>query len=961
MQVKTKQKLFIFILSVLLLSILWILPVKNSKIAAADNDIPSSQWIIEDNKIISYLGQEQQVEIPDFYNGTEITEIGERAFADNSFLTSVQFPESVINIGARAFENCSNLAILHLPLALTNIGSYAFSNCVSLKEITIPGTLKNIGGVGGYVFNGCENLENVVLNEGVKEIGEYAFYQCKKLKNIEFPSTLEKIDTWAFGYCENLKTVVFPEGLKTIGSATFYYCNALDNIIIPNSVTEIGTHSFRGCWSLSDLTLSTSLKTIPYRAFSGCTALTNIELFGGLQSIGDEAFYNSGLRELVLPEGIERIGKEAFAYNSGLLNVTIPSTLKDLQDGAFINCGSLEEVAIADGLSAIGNNAFKNCEQLTKLLLPNTLISVGSNAFQNCINLYSICLPNSLTSIGESAFKDCYRLIEIFNLSSLEIVVGDLNNNGGIGAFVQCEHNSLENPSCVFIDEEGYVFYNGETKKLLGYEGEELELILPLSFLNDTYEIAAYAFYKETSIIAVQLPKNITKIGKYAFDSCTNLYNISYLGNQTEWAVIEIAEGNNCLGEVYFLGKNDEGGGTVDDDFIYTSDDESKFSFIDWLAKIGYSFFDTIEKHIFFVNFLLMLFWGIILLYGNPRVSNKTKKRNKLIFVLIACTQWVLISGLRADSVGDDTENYMLFFDKHGSLSWGAIFNGLKHYVVTGEMGGSWYMDLEPLFIVFNKFVSVFTRSHIAYKFIIAIIFMSSLGLYIYKYSEDPCLSFVLYGALFFNMFSLTGYRQVLATSICVLWGYQFIRKRKVIPFAILVIVSYFIHRSSIAIIPFYFFANKKLTKTYVSICVLLIICLFIFSHEVFNVMKVLMGYEEYAGGYGFKQITFFIVFFALTVVSAIQYKKIIQAETSAIQYYNGLILSWFIFPMVIEDPSALRLLYMFAFVLLSLLPLVVKSFDKTANDKLLIYFIVYAVFCLHRILSPVAYAFFWR
>ena len=958
MQMKTKKKFLIFMLSVLLLSIFWLLPSKNIEIVQAETDTSSSEWVIEGNKIISYLGQDAQVTVLDSYNGIDVTEIGDYAFADNPFLVSVEFSDTISKIGKRAFENCSNLATVQLPNVLSDLGEYAFNNCVSLKEIIIPGTLKNIGGIGGYIFNGCQNLESAVIQEGVETIGEYAFYQCKNLKSIELPSTLQKIDTWAFGYCENLQTIVFPQNLKSIGSAAFYYCNTLNNIVIPNSVNEIGTHSFRGCWNLSSLTLSTSLKTIPYRAFSGCIALTNVELFEGLQSIGDEAFYEAGIQQLILPEGLEIIGKDAFVNNTRLLNVKFPSTLKALKERAFANCSSLKEVVFADGLSVIENNAFKNCGSLTKISFPKTLTRIGNNAFENCINLYSICLPTALKSIENEAFKGNYRLIEIFNLSSIEIIVGDINNNGSIGAFVQCVHTSLED-SCIFIDDEGYVFYNNQEKKLLGYTGEQSELILPESFFNDTYEIAAYAFYKKSSIISIQIPKTVTKIGKNSFQDCTNLGTINYLGNAKEWALIEIADGNNCLEEVFCWGKYDEDFGGIDEDFNYIPGGEEDISFIDFLADLGHSFVDALVEHIFVVNFVFILLWGIILLYGNPKASNKTKKRNKLIFVLIACTQWVLISGLRADSVGDDTKNYMLFFDRHGSLSWSTIFNGLKNYITTGKMSVASYMDVEPLFIVFNKCVSVFTTNHIIYKFLIAIIFMSSLGLYIYRYSKDPCLSFILYGALFFNMFSLTGYRQVLSVSL-ILFGFRFIKERKLFPFLCILFFAYFLHRTTLIFILLYIFADKKITPIYVIAILVGLIGMIVLRKQLFATIKVFMGYEEYVGNYGFKQQTFALLFTALTAVAAWRYKYVLKKDATAIQYYNGLILSWLMFPLAMESPSCMRLVYDFGFVWLLLVPLLVQSF-KSKEDRLIAYIGIYAVFGIQVLTSGFAYALFWQ
>ncbi|MBQ3020233.1 MAG: leucine-rich repeat protein [Clostridia bacterium] len=1074
MRIRIKKKWYLFLLSFLLIGLFWvIIPKKASFFAKAESDVAVNNWIIEEDTIISYLGTETHVVVPDSYKGISIKKIESNAFANNLYLTSIQLPEGINNIGEKAFENCSSLVSVDLPKSLLNIGNYAFSNCTSLKEIVIPGTIKNVGGISGYIFSGCEGLEKAVLEEGIQSIGEYTFYQCTNLKTIELPSTLERLDTWALGYCTKLETISLPENLEFIGAAAFYYCNALNNVVIPNTVTEIGTHSFRGCWNLSNLTLSTSLKSIPYRAFSGCTSLTNIELFEGLQSIGaeafyqssivsfnapstlteigeraffeckqletftageglktlgeetffacsslstvklssvlvlipqrvfynctslqklnipasvvkieneafrgcswlsdvvlsngllcigDAAFYNTALKELILPNTLEEIGKEAFSNNKKVTKITFPTTLKKLQDGAFRNCQGLEEVFFADGLSAINDDAFKDCIGLKRLSLPDTLICIGKNAFQNCRQLYSVCLPITLETIEDAAFDGCYRLIEVINLSTLPIILGD-EDNGAIGLYAQSLHNSANKESYISVDQNGFVILKSDKKDILvTYFGEESNLVLPISFTHETYEISAYAFYENAKIRSVTIPKSVTKIGEKAFYGCWRIGDVNYLGTKQEWDLVSTGADNNCLQDVYCVDSNLEYPPVDSDIPTYIPDNGNSNSLVAVFENIWSSLLSFVIHNIFAINFLLILIWGLFLLYNNTNVSETVKRRKKLLFVIIACTQWVLISGLRADSVGDDTKNYMEYFDKHGTLSWGRIFGGLKNYIRTGEMGSVWYMDFEPLFIVFNKTVSIFTTNHIAYKFIIAIIFMSALGSYVYKYSEDPCLSFILYGALFFNMFSLTGYRQVLSVAF-ILFGWRFIKERKLIPFLCILFVAYFFHRTTLIFILLYFLANKKITSVYLISIIAILLSMIVFRKQVFTFVKVFVGYEEYVGNYGFKQQTFALLLAALTGVAIWRYKYVLKKDSTAIQYYNGLILAWLMFPLAMESPSCMRLVYDYGFVLLLLVPLIVQSFNKK-EDRLIAYGGIYALFALQILTSGFTYAFFWQ
>ena len=47
--------------------------------------------------------------MPDTYQGLEVREIGDGAFADCGGITAVNIPSSVDKIGANAFENCLGL------------------------------------------------------------------------------------------------------------------------------------------------------------------------------------------------------------------------------------------------------------------------------------------------------------------------------------------------------------------------------------------------------------------------------------------------------------------------------------------------------------------------------------------------------------------------------------------------------------------------------------------------------------------------------------------------------------------------------------------------------------------------------------------------------------------------------------------------------------------------------------
>lgn len=361
--------------------------------------------------------------------------------------------------------------------------------------------------------------------------------------------------------------------------------------------------------------------------------------------------------------------------------------------------------------------------------------------------------------------------------------------------------------------------------------------------------------------------------------------------------------------------------------------------------------------NIFVLNFVLAIVWRVLFQVfseGNAPIKKHDKATDVKFYIIILCVQWVLISGLRSELVGDDTSNYTNMFLTHQQFSWSEIKQIFMDYIAgDSDM-------VEPGFIVFEKIIGIFTQDEVVYKFIIAIIFMSAFGVYIYRNSVDPFISFMLYDGLFYNMFSLTGYRQVISVAIAILWGFEFIKKREFRKFLLLVLIGSLFHKSTLIFLPFYFIAQKKITASYVGVSAVIVLAMILFRNQLFEYVKVLMGYEQYIGNYGFAQRNFVILFIGLTFLAAFQYPKIIKMDKNAGIYYNGLIMSYFMLPFAMVSPTSMRLVYDFAFVLTLLLPLIVQSFSDNNENSILYVCITLLFFYFIATKSPV-YTFYWE
>lgn len=252
----------------------------------------SSYFVFNDNdgSIINYVGDANDVTIPDEINGTPVTVIGDNAFNGKS-ITSITIPDGVTTIGMQAFQN------------------------TLLKTVTIPGSVKEIG---DYAFRNMFNrsLEKVVISEGVERIGSYAFCE-NSITSLSIPSSVTSIghgafndnklpDEQAFIYARNsdgtenktkivsyggekTQDVIIPDGVITIGLLSFYL-NNITSVIIPDTVEVLEPQSFYKC-KITELVIPSSVKKIGYQSFR-YNKLTTVTINGSV-TIGNLAFGKS--------------------------------------------------------------------------------------------------------------------------------------------------------------------------------------------------------------------------------------------------------------------------------------------------------------------------------------------------------------------------------------------------------------------------------------------------------------------------------------------------------------------------------------------------------------------------------------------------------------------------------------------------------------------------------------------
>ena len=479
---------------------------------------------------------------------SSLTKIGTEAFY-YSGIKSVVIGSNVKNMGKMAFRHCKKLQSVVIEGAV-EIGEWAFSECDALKSVTLSNTLKTIG---KNAFYGCEKLKEVKF-DGVENIGEYAFSYCQSLTSVEIPDTIKYIGNGAFEFDEALGSVNMPQSIEFMGSNVFKGCKVkvaapkktgdvgfeiADNVlikykgkskdaVIPEGVTKIAAKAFYAKKNLETITLPSTLTTIANKAIERCSNLKSINV-----DSKNKVFCSKG-------NCLIDVKKKSVIY--GFKDSIIPAdgSVTAIGANAFANT-EIEYIEIPEGVKSIGSGAFKNCNRLKGMTLPQTLKTIGPTAFRYCTSLESLTIPRAVTTINSEAFYECNALTEInFNadncgdlwVSSIMFYNAGKKADGiimNIGANVQkipsylfCSSHSDSAPKIVKVNFAENSICDTIGEMAFAHCAQLKSINLPDCITS----IGSHAFQDCRSLEFVNIPKSTTAIGSYAFDRCESIKEI---------------------------------------------------------------------------------------------------------------------------------------------------------------------------------------------------------------------------------------------------------------------------------------------------------------------------------------------------------------------------------------------------------------------------------------------------
>ncbi len=462
---------------------------------------------------------------------------------------------TVKSIGGNAFAK-SNVVSVTLPETLTRIGSSSFAGCKQLKTVVAKGVIDiSYSGFGKVSLDGCENLERIEFGSSINSIATSAFEgingNCKIFLQEKEVDSVKGAPWKAPGSV----SIYWKED-----NSTPFYISSEGSLL---GFKPLDHYSLQG---QDDVTERHTIANIPAQiggidvvkivsdAFAN-TSITELTIPDSISTIGDRAFQNIKITEVTLPESVTRLGEDIFYNCTQLSQVNLPAQLTSIPSGMFEKCNSLKQIILPLGLREIKSGAFQNTglteinlpygiqslgsfcfsgSSLSEITLPNTITSMGTYIFSSCRELTKVKLSSNLTTIPDYAFSSCVKLNDIVLPSSIESIGGS--------AFSGCNLlTKLSIPSGV-KSIGNYAFRNSSINSILFSEGLEKlgerifdganvtnDIYLPSSI--KTVHIKAFTGYKGSTIFVDKYVNEVSDGAPWgAPNSTTVLFKGEYVG-----------------------------------------------------------------------------------------------------------------------------------------------------------------------------------------------------------------------------------------------------------------------------------------------------------------------------------------------------------------------------------------------------------------------------------------------
>ena len=291
-------------------------------------------------------------------------------------------------------------------------------------------------------------------------------------EGVKYPVT--SIRNWVFGERQSVTTITLPATIHFIGYEAFYNMQGLSRVNYNGTIAQWCAIDFESYWS-------------------------NPVVNNGVRRLFID---NQEVVDLIIPEGVTSVGRNAFREFNYVATITLPSTLDTVGYDAFEGCNNLLRVNYGGTLAQWcqigfyedwGSNPLIHCgklyiggSRLTNLVIPEGVTVIKPYVFQNLGGISSVTLPEGVQRIGRYAFDMWTNTVTIPSTVSY---IGE----GAIRA--------------------GTVYYNAVNCNQVGNNALEVNTLI---VGEGVQSLSAYIF--TNSIYRIKMQGNPPTIASYALD-----------------------------------------------------------------------------------------------------------------------------------------------------------------------------------------------------------------------------------------------------------------------------------------------------------------------------------------------------------------------------------------------------------------------------------------------------------
>ena len=401
-----------------------------------------------------------------------------------------------------------------------------------------------------------DDTKEARIPEGTKEFTSLP--SLPELRILHLPSTLEVVTEKAICSLFHLEEVDIGDNPNFITQTGFLHCktnganlmiHGAPRIAIPSFVENPEELCFEHLYT-EELDLSSEMKILH----------------------GNQIRFNSKLRNLILPDGLETVKSGAIKECNKLEHLHFPDKVRELMRCSIMGCDNLKSISIPLAMEKISPVFFHFCPKLCEIIIspdhphyymkndmligkegtlvaslmnieeaiiPEGVAVIPKELFCRRMQLRKVITPSSLRCIEQQAFSEADNLEEIQLNEGLETIQGR--------AFSSEKLTSIRLPdslreirgdcfaSCPALEQieisDDHPMFKMENQMLLTKDGQKVVLALcsitHAIVPEGVKEIGEYAFFECLELQELILPDTIEKIGSHAFEFCKKLEKVA--------------------------------------------------------------------------------------------------------------------------------------------------------------------------------------------------------------------------------------------------------------------------------------------------------------------------------------------------------------------------------------------------------------------------------------------------